>query len=83
MTLDFGRICLANFLFFVSFYILLPLMPLALPVKLGIGLHQMGGVFLIFISALYVVGPLQAYLYDTYKRKHVLVLSILSMLGVA
>lgn len=81
-TPDFMRMCMTNFLFFASFYMLLPALPAAMMERLGLSTIQTGSMFLIFITGMFAAGPFHAYLGDEYKRKHVLLYSILVMLGV-
>ncbi len=76
------RMCMANFLFFVSIYTLLPLLPSVMVPQLGISTGEVGGMFLVFAAGMFVVGPFHAYLGDEHKRKHVLIYSILVTLGV-
>lgn len=77
MTLNFWRICTANLLFFVSVHMLFPLLPFEMGRQLNISAGQAGGLFLVFAAAMFVIGPFHAYLVDEYKRKHVLLLSML------
>lgn len=81
MTLNFWRMCVANLLLFASVYMLLPLLPFVMAQQLGIPVPQVGSMFLVFAGAMFVVGPFHAYLGDEYKRKHVLLYSMLVMLA--
>lgn len=79
MTLNYWRICVANLLFFAAVYTLLPVLPLALSGEAGIDLGEMSKLYLAFLAGTWAVGPIHAYLGDTYKRKEVLVLSTLAL----
>lgn len=81
MTLNFGRMCVANFLSFASVYMFLPVLSLVVPERLGISVPQVGGMFLAFAAAMFAVGPFHAYLCDEYKRKDVLLCSTLVVLA--
>ena len=81
MTLNFWQMCIANLLLFASVYMLFPLLPFIMGAQLGISIPQAGGMFLMFAAAMFIVGPFHAYLGDEYKRKHVLLYSILIMLA--
>ena len=81
MTLNFWRMCATNLLLFASVYMLFPLLPFAMAQQLGVSIPQVGSMFLVFAAAMFVVGPFHAYLGDEYKRKHVLLYSILVMMA--
>ncbi len=80
MTLNFGRMCAANFLLFTSVHMLFPVLPFAMGKQLGISVETTGNLFLAFTVGMFMVGPFHAYLVDEYKRKHVLLLSTFVML---
>lgn len=80
-SLGFMRICMANFLFFASLYMLFPVLPAVMVSRLGISTVQVGSMFLVFAVGMFLVGPFHAYLGDAYKRKHVLVYSTFIMLA--
>ena len=77
MTLDFWRICIANFLFYAAVWALLPIWP-AQCYLMGMNQQEMAVSLLLFVAAMIGVGPLHAYLGDVFKRKYVLMLSTLS-----
>ncbi len=81
MTLDFWRMCVANLLLFTSVYMLFPVLSFVMPERLGISVPRLGGMFLVFAAAMFAAGPFHAYLCDEYKRKNVLLYSILVMLA--
>ena len=74
------RVCIANFLFFISLYMLLPVSPLEMSERLDVSVSQTGTMFLMMTLGMLLVGPLYAYLIDTYKRKFVCFFSFLGML---
>ncbi len=80
-TLHFTRICAANFLLFVSLYMLLPVIPALMAARLDVPIQQTGTLFLLFTLGMVLVGPFYAYLVDAYKRKQVCVLSFLTMMA--
>lgn len=80
MTLNFWRMCIANFLLYTSVYMLFPLLPFIMGQQLDISVAQTGGMYLAFAAAMFVVGPFHAYLGDKYRRKNVLIFSILILL---
>lgn len=58
---------------------LFPALPAAMASRLGIPVAQVGSIFLLFMAGMFTVGPFHAYLGDAYKRKQVLVWSVLVM----
>ena len=72
---------MANLLLFASVYMLFPVLPFVMGQQLGISIGQVGSMFLAFAAAMFVVGPFHAHLVDEYKRKHVLLYSLLVMLA--
>ena len=77
MTLDFWRICIANFMFYAAVWTLLPMLP-AQCYLMGLNQSKMAVSFLLFVVAMICVGPLHAFLGDVFKRKYVLIISTLS-----
>lgn len=80
MTFNFWRMCAANLLLFTSVYMLFPVLSFVMPEQLGISVPQAGSLFLVFVAAMFTVGPFHAYLCDEYKRKNVLLYSTLVLL---
>lgn len=78
MTLDFWRICIANFLFYAAVWALLPILP-AQWFLMGLDQSEVAASFLLFVVAMIGVGPFHAYLGDVFKRKYVLLLSTLAV----
>lgn len=81
MTLSFWRMCVANSLLFTSVYMLFPLLPFVMGQQLDISVAQAGSMFLVFAVAMFAVGPFHAYLGDEYRRKNVLLYSVVIMLA--
>lgn len=79
MTVDYWRICIANFLLYASVYLILPIFPFTLASKLDIPISDMGFQFLIYAMGMILVGPFHAYLGDEFKRKNVLIDSIFAI----
>ena len=78
MTLDFWRICIANFLFYAAVWLLLPILP-AQSYLMGLDTQDISVSFLLFVAAMIWVGPLHAFLGDVFKRKYVLLLFTLAV----
>ncbi len=78
-TVHFTRICVANFLLFMSLYMLLPIIPTMMAARLNAPIEQTGILFMLSTLGMFLVGPFYSYLVDAYKRKHVCVLSFLMM----
>lgn len=78
MTLDFWRICIANFLFYAAVWLLLPILP-AQSYLMGLDTQDISVSFLLFVAAMIGVGPLHAFLGDVFKRKYVLLLFTLAV----
>lgn len=74
MTLDFWRICISNFALYAAVWTLLPILP-AESYLMGLSREDVTASLLLFTTAMIGVGPLHAYLGDTFKRKSVLMLS--------
>ena len=81
MTLNFWRMCTANLLLFISVYMLFPLLPFVMGEQLGVSVGQAGSMFLVFVVAMFAVGPFHAYLVDAYKRKNVCLFSFALMVA--
>ncbi len=81
MTLNFWRMCMANLLLFTSVYMLFPLLPFIMAEQLEVPISQIGGMYVAFAVAMFIVGPFHAYLGDEYKRKNVLLYSILVLMA--
>ena len=64
-------LCAANFLFFFSFYLLLPVLPFFIMEKFHEGNAMIGTVISCYTLATLVVRPFSGYMMDTFKRKPV------------
>ena len=78
MTLDFWRICIANFLLYAAVWMLLPILP-AQYYLMGLNTQEISVSFLLFVGGMIGVGPLHAFLGDAFKRKYVLLLFTLAV----
>lgn len=81
-TNDFIKMCIGNFLLFVSLYMLLPLFPAFLVEKFGISFFTAGWILALFAVSLFILGPFYNYLVDTYKRMSVYLLSALAVVAI-
>ena len=80
-TIHFIRICIANFLLFISLYMLLPVAPIEMADRLGVPVSHTGAIFLLLTLGMFVIGPFHAYLVDAYKRKYVCAFSFAAMIA--
>lgn len=80
-TVHFMRICIANLLLFVSFYVLFPALAVEMADRLAVPVAQTGAVYLFFTLGMFLIGPFHAYLVDAYKRKTVYMLSFTLMVA--
>lgn len=81
-TAQFIRISIANFLLFLSIYMLFLVLPTEMAERLSLDHFQMGGIFLHFILGAFIIGPFYAYIIDAYNRKSVYVFAtLLTALG--
>ena len=62
-------LCAANFLFFFSFYLLLPVLPFFIKEQFQAGNAVIGTVISCYTLATLVVRPFSGYMMDTFKRK--------------
>ena len=80
VTLNFGRMCMANFLLYASVYLILPLMPAVAQQTLQIPVDQSSWLYLAFVAGMVAAAPFYAYLGDAYKRKNVLMSAVLTLI---
>lgn len=80
VTLNFGRMCMANFLLYASVYLILPLMPAVAQQILQIPVDQSSWLYLAFVAGMVAAAPFYAYLGDAYKRKNVLMSAVLTVI---
>ena len=69
-------LCTANFLFFFSFYLLLPVLPFFIMEKFQAGNAVIGTVISCYTLATLVVRPFSGYMMDTFKRKPLYLLAL-------
>ena len=69
-------LCAANFLFFFSFYLLLPVLPFFIMEKFQAGNAVIGTVISCYTLATLVVRPFSGYMMDTFKRKPLYLLAL-------
>lgn len=82
LTLNFGRMCTANFLLFASVYLILPSLFQQVSTQVEVPVSEIAYLYAAFAAGMLGIGPFHAYLGDTYKRQRVLELSML-LLGLA
>lgn len=80
-TLHFIRVCVANLLLFVSLYMLYPVLPVAMALRLSVSVAQTGLLYVIFAVGMLLAGPFYNYLIDAYKRKYVCMFSLVTMIA--
>ena len=68
---------MANFLLYASVYLIIPLLPQLVHEQLQLPLANASLTCVAFAVGMLVVGPFNAYLGDTYKRKQVLIYGVL------
>ena len=69
-------LCAANFLFFFSFYLLLPVLPFFIMEKYQVGNAVIGTVISCYTVATLVVRPFSGYMMDAFKRKPLYLLAL-------
>ena len=69
-------LCAANFLFFFSFYLLLPVLPFFIMERFEAGNTLIGTVISCYTLATLVVRPFSGYMMDTFKRKPLYLLAL-------
>ena len=77
LTMNFGRVCMANFLLYASIYLIIPLLPQLVHEQLQLPLVDASLTCVAFALGMLAVVPFNAYLGDTYKRKLVLIYGVL------
>lgn len=77
---SFCCICLAALLLHAGLFMQLPLLPMLLSWQMGMTQDEVAPLYLTLLAGLIAVGPLHAWLADTYRRKHVVVLATLGLL---
>lgn len=74
---DFKKLCVANFLFALSVYMLLPVLPLWLKDTMQFDRFQMSCVYAAFGIGVFSLGALCSYLIQRYRRNKVCIASML------
>ena len=69
-------LCASNFLFFFSFYLLLPVLPFFIMERFQAGNAVIGTVISCYTLATLVVRPFSGYMMDTFKRKPLYLLAL-------
>ena len=77
---SFFCIWLAALFLHTGLFMQLPILPMLLSWQLGIGQEEVAPLYLTMLVGLIVVGPLHAWLADTYKRKYVAVLATIGLM---
>ena len=72
---------MANFMLFLSLYMLYPVLPLMMAKQLGVPVAHTGFLYIVFTAGMFLVGPFHNYLVDALKRKYVCVFSFLIMIA--
>ncbi len=73
---NYLRLCAANFLFFFSFYLLLPVLPFFIMERFEAGNTLIGMVISCYTLATLVVRPFSGYMMDAFKRKPLYLLAL-------
>lgn len=68
-TANFRRACLSNLCIFISLYMLIPVLPVAMTDALSMPLSTMGVQYLVMMLGVVLAGPFCNYLMDLYSRK--------------
>lgn len=76
-TRDMALLSLSNFLLYASLYIMLPVLPLWIVRHWYCSYAEAGAAIAIFAVAMFLPGPFNSYLIDTFKRKSVCFISML------
>lgn len=79
-TPGFLHMCAGSFLIMMSVYMLVPFLPLLISGQAEVSVSVATSVVAVLLVCMFLVGPLHAYLGDTYKRKSVWIYSVLGML---
>lgn len=79
-SIHFMRVCIGNFLMFISLYMLFPVAPLEMAERLQVPVSHTGTMFLMLTAGMLLIGPFHAYVIDAFKRKFVCFVSFLGML---
>ncbi len=75
---EFGKLCLASFLFASSVYMLLPVLPLWMADMKDFSQSQMASVMMSFGIGVFLFGAVNSYLIQRYRRNKVCLLAVLA-----
>lgn len=78
--IHFFKMCVADFLLFVSLFMLYPALPKVMFSRLNVPAEGMMVFFVLYSLAMFLVGPILGKLIDAYKRKYVCILTAMAML---
>lgn len=81
-TRDMIILSLSNFFLYVSLYIMLPVLPLWMVQNWHCGYAEAGGAVAVFGLAMFLLGPCNSYIIDTFKRKNVCLYTLALLAGV-
>ncbi|KAA6307791.1 hypothetical protein EZS27_040537, partial [termite gut metagenome] len=81
-TSSFKRLCFSNFLIFLSWYMLLPVLPEVMIERLELYPFSGRVLCLLLTGAMLVLGPFFSYWIDVYKRKYMYMLALIVMTGI-
>lgn len=80
---SFCIMCLTNLLLSVSLFSILSVLPLQPEIRDATPLWKGSGAIALFGLGIYLFGPLNSYLVETYRRKRICILSILILITIA
>ena len=69
---DYNKVMLSNFLLFLSFYLLMPILPLYLDRQFQADKHVIGIVLSGYVIATFLIRPCSGYIVDSFDRKKIL-----------
>ncbi|MDR2858857.1 MAG: MFS transporter [Mediterranea sp.] len=81
-TSSFKRFCFSNYLMFLSWYMLLPVLPSVMIERLELYSFSGGIICLLLTGAMLVLGPFYNYWVDIYKRKYMYMLSLIVIISI-
>ena len=82
-TRDMVISSLSNFFLYISLYIMLPVLPLWMVQHWYCSYAEAGGAVAVFGLTMFLPGPCNSYIIDTYKRKSVCVITMALLAGVS
>lgn len=82
-TRDMVILSLSNFFLYISLYIMLPVLPLWMVQHWYCSYAEAGGAVAVFGLTMFLPGPCNSYIIDTFKRKSVCVITLALLAGVS